>query len=640
MRFAATTVLAVVAAVFLSGVLALQALAAHESYGDTAAGSTFVIGGLPTDTDRAGSAARLTTIAQNLEVDILLTAPDPLDPETATLLYSFRGSVDDPVTPWLSYTIRPVGDAAPGDLRGYYTTSAEGPLYERLLDELSAAGFETQRVHISLASSIAFVTSTSSVLLLVGTTLAILVSTALHENARRSGADALRALTGWTALRIRQRRLVEIATMTAVIVACNVVVALSAWEFVGRFRSPEIVVPLIAGSLISSGLVVVVVHTLLSAAPTPGRVVEARSGGAVRRTSMIAPAGLRLATVALLTIALSIGVSAQMDAHRIESSARSHLDTADRYGMWVGVAGATESAFDEALGPITRGELAAGRATLSDVGMLPAVLMTLPDPRSTPVSDAVPVVSLEVGSEETDASAIQAAFDEALAPNWTVAGGVAPPYVHARATISSAPAIAERAAVAPSDGEAPLEAVLTVPLDVLPDPLLSVAAFNGSVLFADPAVVEARLDAAGAGGLIVAWQRSGDELARASKEAAVDARLAFSAAAGSLATFLAGTVASAAAFCRRTSLEARVLRLTGRRAWTLDLPYAATTALATAGVATLTGLTFPGLAPGITASIVTAVVIGALTTMSATIVHTRGRATSGTLDRHREESVL
>ncbi|MDY0945749.1 hypothetical protein SOM11_07080 [Frigoribacterium sp. CFBP9039] len=641
MRFAATTVLAVVAAMFLSGALALQTLAAYESYGSSAAGPTFVIGGLPAGPNADESAARISSIAQRLDVDVLLTAADPQNPDTTTRLISFRGTVELPVTPWLRYTIEPVTDAAPSDLRGYYTTSATGPLYDRLLDELSAAGFETQRVHISLASSLAFVTSTSSALLLLGTTLAILVSTALHENARRSKADALRVLTGWTALRIRQRRLVEIATMTAVIVAIHVVVAICAWGFIGRFRSPEVVLPLIAGALVPTGFVIVV-HALVSAAPTPGRVFEARSGGASRRTEQIAPLGLRLAAVALLTVALSVGATAQATSLRIESWARSHLDTADRFGMGVGVAGVTEPAFDDALGPLAREELAAGRATLSDAGMLPAVLITLSDPPSTLTSagHSTHVVSLETGAEETDAAAIQAAFDETLAPSWTVAGDAPPPYIHARATVSSAPTVAERAAVPLDDGELPLEAVLTVPLDLLPDTMLAISAMNGYVLFDDPSEIESRLHDAGAGGLITAWQRSGDEFAQASKEAAADGRLALTAAAGSLATVLTGVAASASAFCRRRMNEVRVLKLSGRRPWMIDLPFTASTTLATAGVATLAGLVFPSVTPGITGLIIAAVVIVDLATTTTTIALTRGRTWSRVLRRSREKLVL
>jgi len=641
MRFAATTVLAVVAAMFLSGALALHTLAAYESYGSSAAGPTFVIGGLPAGPNADESAARISSIAQRLDVDVLLTAADPQNPDTTTRLISFRGTVELPVTPWLRYTIEPVTDAAPSDLRGYYTTSATGPLYDRLLDELSAAGFETQRVHISLATTVVSLTSTSSALLLVGTTLAILVSTALHENARRSKADALRVLTGWTALRIRQRRLVEIATMTAVIVAIHVVVAVCAWGFVGRFRSPEVVLPLIAGALVPTGFVVVVVHALVSAAPTPGRVFEARSGGASRRTEQIAPLGLRLAAVALLTVALSVGATAQATSLRIESWARSHLDTADRFGMGVGVAGVTEPAFDDALGPLAREELAAGRATLSDAGMLPAVLITLSDPPSTLTSagHSTHVVSLETGTEETDAAAIQAAFDETLAPSWTVARDAPPTYIHARATVSSAPTVAQRAAVALDDGELPLEAVLTVPLDLLPDTMLAISAMNGYVLFDDPSEIESRLHDAGAGGLITAWQRSGDDFAQASKEAAADGRLAFTAAAGSLATVLTGVVASASAFCRRRMNEVRVLTLSGRRPWMIDLPFTASTALATAGVATLTGLVLPSVTPGITGLIIAAVVIVDLATTTTTIALTRGRAWSRVLRRSREKLV-
>lgn len=616
------------AAVAAAAVVGLHALAESEAFGSRPLGNAFVLAAVPPPTVDPDPVATLGRVADELGVDLAHVEADPWAPETVTHVYPLRGAVEQPVTPWLSHVVHPGADLGGRELRGSYTTDATGADYTRLLGCLDGAGFAPQDARQSLAGTVPAVLRSRPVALVAVGVAVLLLATAARQGHRRRASTALRTVVGWPSWRSRGRDLAPVAVLTGAVLLVATGVVLGAWVVVADHRRPEVVLPLWSALAAVTTAGVLAVHLLALPAAAPRRLVATTVGrlDTLRREAL--PIALHAGLVLVVVAGVGVATTALDATRQVERTVAADPDASRWWSMWVGVAGSTEEEFPRQLGPIARHHLATGHARLADPTIVPGTVLHLAPPSTTAGTDPdTPLV--RVDARPVDRESARAELDLVLDTHWAVDGQAGPPrrYVFRDPPRDEPPV--SPVTSGPFGIDVPVRVEAELPLDLVPDEMLAVSAFNGWIGFDDPRAVERDLARAGVGGLVSAWKNVSDDQQEVLRASRRETLLAVVVASTTGLVLVLGTVTTALATAARRRPLADALTLAGRRpgrASTADLAVGAALTATAALVAVAVvpaGFVVSPLAPAAAALLVLGLAATDLTTRFATLSWTR-----------------
>jgi len=633
---AATTAVAVVAAIATSAWLTVLVLASYESGPSAVGGGQLVISSLP-DEPRGTVERTLAGVARETGASLLLALSTDIPEGTDVLFVPLAGGFEEPASPGVHYAYAPRDVAGSVDFRWFYATDATGQQLDDLVRRLEERGFSADVVTETLRGHLLFhLTEPGNALLVVSVAVLVLRAFAA-DAARHRRASFVRATVGWSRSDDARAELRSFAVLLAVVVAVAVIVGVVAWGVAGGFRRPDLVVPLALTIVGATSLVLLLARaSFFSRQPLPigarVRLVPQHS----RRQGVLLP-GVHVVLTALV-IAGMLSTAGALQATRRAVEAAVLLEP---YAGWkvmrTGIAGALSDDFDLALADVTREQLDTGGAVLRDTGSVPGTLVVTSarsgDARlgaeadlwtraSPSVDDLAELSFLLTTDVHAPGAPLTPPADPALAFD-----------VHVVADPARA-AGAREAALLPD--VAPFDAVVQVPLDRLTDDVLATATGNGQALFPSSDSVDAALASRGAAGFVLAWDRVEDTIAVVLAQCRRQALVTMSAALLAIALLLVSTVRAGLEHVRSGQHRRRVLASVGRSSWPQDRGPVTRRAALTAGaaafvvpLAVLLGLAAPAGAVA-TAAVVTLAESGVFT---ATVALWR-RRTGRTEGRH------
>ncbi|GAB2979208.1 hypothetical protein [Frigoribacterium salinisoli] len=567
-RIAATTVLAVVAAIATSAWLTVLVVASYESGLSAAAGGQLSISGTP-DGTRAEIERALEGAARETGASLLLALTTETPEGIDIVFVPLAGDVEEPVSPRVHYSYAAAQAAASADFRGFYATDATGPRLDALVEALSERGFSAQGVTETLAGHLVFhLTEPANALLVLSVGVLVLQAFGAEAASRRH-ASFVRATVGWSQLRDAGVELRGLAVLMVVVVAVATIGGLVVWGIVGDLRRPGLVLPPAVALVGATSLALLVTRAAFALRPP----LSSGTRGELVRPCGQRQGALRPGVHVVLTALVIVGVLATAGAlhatRRAVEAAVLLEPYADAKVLRVGIAGALDDDFTVALADVTREQLGAGTAVLRDTGGTPGTLVVTPDGEGAQEGAAVLWARAAPSAAELADLSFELTADVFAdgAPLGPPADPVVAFDVHEVDDPARAAGVRE-AELLPD--VVPFDVVVQVPLDQLADDVLGTAAGNGRVLFESSDSVDAALAQRGAAGFVQAWNTVGDEVALVLARCRRATLVATAAALLTLALLLVSTVRAALEHVRSGRQERRVLRTVGRTSWTSD----------------------------------------------------------------------
>jgi len=613
---AATTVLAVVAAIALSACLVALALRAYVPTFSAVAGGDFVIISTP-PLPREVVLAELRRPATDMGVSLLLASDQSTARGTELSFVPLVGDVGSSATSRVQYRTTPGALDEVPDLRGFYVTDATGSAMDELVRALRATGFTVDVTTETLGQHVVSAMTAPGVALAVLGTAALVAQAAAAEAVRGRRVGIVRALAGWSRWqRVRGELegftvLVALSVVTALLVF---VVSSAAW---GGPGVPALAAPVLVPVVVCTGVVLLLVRALPLLPDPLRRSRTARAGGVLLAD---APAVRRVGHV-LLTALVVLAVLAALDAATATRRAIEAQVLLEPYAsmatMRLGPAGVAEERFQLALADLTRDQLRAGTAVLRDTTSEPGTLVlasTGADVRGTPRAAPTLWAREEPGLDRLALLGQQLTWDP-LSEGWNVPVEPALDF-DVRVVRDPADAAGVRdAALVPE--VVPFDTVVTVPADDLSWNVLATATGNGETFFTSSRSVDDVLAAQGLQGYVASWQTVGDRVAIALAESRHDLVVTLSATVLALGLLLASAVRRARTHALETRDGRRALASAGRSSWSVDVgPAVRRTATSTASAVVVVPVVLV-LAPTQTATALFMIVTVALVDLAA-----------------------
>lgn len=523
---------------------------------------------------------------------VSLLVPDRDGRPGAWTAYSFRGTAAQPGIGAMIGT-RPIGDGGTLDLLGPLAVDGGKRAIRHFTEELWRAEYTTADATPAPIEALVVVLMRPTIALVATAALLGLGIALLAESGRRATRQDLRSRAGWSVGSVAWAETLDLGRVAGpmAVAACagptGAVAVLGAGAPTLWFTVIVTVVSVLAAFLVA--LVLHVGCSLLTVAAVP------RSEPSPWLTGLVAAAGISLVMVAVADVqSLQDGRRSAAEAERTLVAEAAHGDD-----VVLGTA-PTSLEQDQALGAIAtdaleRGEASMAYSSFTDrftlVGDASASLRDLL-PRELPqheqplllVSDAL----------EGESKALRDAAVADIATGWQVEGRRPPRPLHIGIRrVRSTASVTESALLWTNGIEPLLPTWPDIPVLVVPDPedlapnQVGTGAANGEVRFADRAVLEHRLRAAGLDDVVLQVDRVGAQAERQLGELRTERHTLLLAVGAALLALVLAAISLASEHCVRTARPGRVQFLVGRHPLARHrwfLVSASCTAVATAAV--------------------------------------------------------
>ncbi|MDP4332146.1 hypothetical protein Q7F20_02080 [Curtobacterium sp. A7_M15] len=515
-NFAASTLAAVVAAMLAACGFVVGVVGSVESAGGLAARTSIAITDLPFGLTTSEHVEALRRTATDNDVELAMLVPDRAARADVWTAYTFSGEPAQPVFRG-AIDVRPIGDQDDLDLRTSYAVDGPGTATHRFLEQLGNAGYRFEDVTPTWLDAVAYAaekptTSAAGVVTALGVLVALIA-----ESVRRAPRQRLRWISGWQRRRIALVEAAETGVVVAIPAAASVAGFLISLSL-RHANSPvwEMTMTILVGVLVTSGGLIVAVHTALS-------LWWAREGVGHRSVRSLRPlvAGIAAVLLVLAVIDFRSANEHRSAADAIEPRLRAEAEHGDDVVLGTGF---TTFEQDVAFGESTLEMLKRGEAGLAKVpvaehvtvaGRMPPALHQFVSRIADAGPGGQPVLLVPaVLAAETDA--LRQTAHESLLEGWEVQNSDPPHELDVRAmTVRSTAAVTTSVAdwaggtgaVSSSGRDVPV-LVVQDPADIAPN-RIGTAVANGEVRFTDRSALEAALTARGLSSSVLQVRRVG-----------------------------------------------------------------------------------------------------------------------------------